>query len=296
MKDAVIEDMYADEIKVLHDAEREIAKRLPKLAAGIGDASLRESVSSSAQQSLRLQHDLADILGRMEVPSAGGASCRGIASLLDEVERAAASNLDQEVRDSELALGIERLRDYQASGYRAVQAYARKLGHEKDAARLGTGATNGSAFESMYANEIKVLHAAEREIAKRLPRLAEAASAGSVREVLTHEVAQIARNQSALADILERLSADGAGGSCRGISSLLDEVERVLNARIDAEARDAELALGAERVRQYLAAGYRAVQGYARKLGLEKDAAQLESPARAESHLERTLPALVSGR
>lgn len=57
--------------------------------------------------------------------------CQAIVSMLDEVENVQKSDLESSALQAEIALGVQRIKQYQLAGYRAVQSYATALGHSQ---------------------------------------------------------------------------------------------------------------------------------------------------------------------
>lgn len=166
-------------------------------------------------------------------------------------------------------------------------AAAQPTGRERPT--TGEGNMETSAVENLYFHEINVLHTAEREIAARWPRFVRGAKSTRVRAALSDQALRSVENEKRLREIIQRLEAGAAGASCIGIFVLLDEMDRALVAGLEPEMVDVQLVLGAERVRQYQASGYRAVEAYAKRLGHERDAQRFQQELKAATSADSTL-------
>jgi ferritin-like metal-binding protein YciE len=134
-----------------------------------------------------------------------------------------------------------------------------------------------STKEELLIYELQALHYAEDEVKKVFPRLAEAASSRELKAALSEHLDMSRQFAAQFQEFLEKLGSFRASAcECVGIRVLLDEVEKVTRAGLDPEAVDVELALGAQRIKQYQIPGYQAVQAYAASLGHNREARYIE--------------------
>jgi|ERR1700722_7183118 len=152
-----------------------------------------------------------------------------------------------------------------------------------------------SSIEDLFAHEVQVLHNAENEIQQRLPRLAQAAKSPQLREILAAQVTQSKAREPLLQQLLGRLEVPTLRSSCIAISVMLAEGERLLPAGLEPDALDAELALAAQRIKQYQTSGYQATRNYAAALSLKEHAGMFDAALIEDEAASGRLAELTSG-
>jgi len=272
MHKATLENMLSHEVQILSVAEAQIASRLTQLASSVPAGHARDILNEQVKHSETRIALLRPVLDKLAGAVASRASCVGIRALLDEVEGAAKADLEPNSLNAEMALGVQRIKEYQLAGYQAVQTYAAALGSSQDLKPLEDSIT---ADQKTIKNLAGVSHGLSHQ--------------SFVEDLLAHETLVLAKSEDQLVrsfgptatfsniDIraqLQQIAAGGGGASsaasCIGLRALLDEVESAADSDLEWDAKEAEVTLGTHRARQYQAAGYNAIQGYAKTVG--KDA------------------------
>ena len=132
---ASLQSLMIDELRDLYDAEKQLAKALPKLASGSSSDDLREAIETHLEQTKahveRLERTF-DLLGE----KANGRKCAGVAGIIHEGETLLASDLDGAVKDAGIIAGAQRAEHYEIGAYGTVIAWARQLGHDDVASLL----------------------------------------------------------------------------------------------------------------------------------------------------------------
>jgi ferritin-like metal-binding protein YciE len=132
MKMKSLEDLYVDQLKDLHSAEKQLVQALPKMAKAATSADLRQGFQDHLQQTTIHVERLDRIFTRLGV-SAGRKKCKGMEGLIEEGEEAIQLEGDPMVKDAALIAAAQRVEHYEIAGYGTVRTYANHLGFDKDA-------------------------------------------------------------------------------------------------------------------------------------------------------------------
>jgi ferritin-like metal-binding protein YciE len=131
-----LKDLLLDELRDLYDAEQQLAKALPKVAAAARSDGLRSVFESHLEETRNHARRLEDIFVLLGVKAAGR-PCDGIAGIVRESSRAIESaGLDGAVRDAALIAEAQKAEHYEMAGYGTVAAWARTLGLTEIASSL----------------------------------------------------------------------------------------------------------------------------------------------------------------
>lgn len=129
-----LRDLFLEELKDLYNAEQQLTKALPKMAAAATSGDLR----SAFQQHLKETQGHVDRLDRI-VRSLGsspqGKKCKGMEGLVQEGAELIGEDMDDNVKDAGLIGAAQRVEHYEMAGYGTARAFAEQLA-ETEAARL----------------------------------------------------------------------------------------------------------------------------------------------------------------
>lgn len=122
-----LRELFLDEVKDLLNAERQLAKALPKMIHAATSVPLKDVLAAHLRETEghidRLETILAD-LG--EAP--GGKKCRGMEGILEEGSEMI-SNVAVPALDAALVNSGQRVVHYEIGGYGVIQEWARTLGY-----------------------------------------------------------------------------------------------------------------------------------------------------------------------
>jgi len=125
-----LRDLYLEELKDLYNAEQQLTRALPKMAAAATSPNLR----SAFQQHLRETRGHVDRLDRI-VQSLGsspkGKKCKGMEGLVEEAAELMGDDMDDTVKDAGLIGAAQRVEHYEMAGYGTVRAFAEQLADDK---------------------------------------------------------------------------------------------------------------------------------------------------------------------
>ncbi|HXG87429.1 MAG TPA: ferritin-like domain-containing protein [Vicinamibacterales bacterium] len=131
-----LEDLLADELQDLYDAEHQLVKALPQLAkAAEGDA-LRAAFESHLEETRTHLTRLDEVFVLMAAKAAAR-HCAGIAAIIAEGQKLLAhADVAGAVRDAGIIAGAQKAEHYEICGYGTCAAWARTLGLDEVAAKL----------------------------------------------------------------------------------------------------------------------------------------------------------------
>lgn len=134
MKLNSLKALYIHELNDLHDAEKQLAKVLPKLAKAATSEDLRLAFERHSDQTKKHVERLDRVFGSLkEKPKR--VTCKAMKGIVEEVEEMILAEGDPAIKDAGLISAAQRGEHYEMAGYGCARTYAEWLG-EKDSAEL----------------------------------------------------------------------------------------------------------------------------------------------------------------
>jgi ferritin-like metal-binding protein YciE len=127
-----LQDLYLEQLRDLHSAERQIIKALPKMIEQTSHPELRQAFELHLRQTEEQLRRLEQI-GQKSGQKLTGHTCKGMEGLLEEGEELMKERADSDVLDAALISAAQRVEHYEMAGYGCARTYARLLGLEDDA-------------------------------------------------------------------------------------------------------------------------------------------------------------------
>ncbi len=135
MKLTTLDKLFHHELKDVYDAEHQITKALPKLAAGSSNPELatafEEHLAQTKEHITRLESVFEEI---GESPSRE--PCAGMKGLIEEGSKMLEEDADPVVKDAALISAAQRIEHYEMAAYGTLRTWARILGYEESARLL----------------------------------------------------------------------------------------------------------------------------------------------------------------
>src|SRR3954470_5086417 len=129
-----LQDLFVDQLKDVHNAEKQLLKALPRMARAAGAASLRQAfedhLAVTKQQVERLDSVFEQVGARP-----GRKRCAAMEGLVQEGQELIEQAPPPGVLDAGLIAAAQRAEHYEIAAYGTLRSYARALGH-KDAVKL----------------------------------------------------------------------------------------------------------------------------------------------------------------
>lgn len=152
---------------------------------------------------------------------------------------------------------------------------------------------NLDSLKKLLVHELKDLYSAENQIAKALPKMADAAVDADLKRAFQTHLKETERQIKRLEKIFEGLEFKPGGSKCEGMEGLLKEGADIIRAKADPDVRDAGLIAAAQRVEHYEIAGYGTARTYAEKLGDYRTADLLQETLNEEGMADQKLTRLA---
>jgi len=130
-----LHDVFVDELRDLHNAEQQLIKALPRMAAASAHeelkAAFREHFEQTEVHVLRLDH-----IARLLDLHLSGKKCVAMEGLITEGEEKLEASGDDSAKDASLICAAQKIEHYEMAGYGTVRTYARLLGYPEVASIL----------------------------------------------------------------------------------------------------------------------------------------------------------------
>jgi ferritin-like metal-binding protein YciE len=130
MKANRLKHLYVEELKDLYNAENQLVKALPKMAAAAASEDLRAGFEEHLQQTKEHVVRLEKIFKALR-ENPNGKKCHGMEGLIKEGGELIAEDPAPEELDAGLISAAQRVEHYEMAGYGCVSTYAKLLGEEE---------------------------------------------------------------------------------------------------------------------------------------------------------------------
>ena len=149
--------------------------------------------------------------------------------------------------------------------------------------------TEFNSMEDLLVNQLEDLYDAEKRLTDALPKMAEAASSGSLRNAFTNHLQQTKDHIGRLDVAFRRLGRTPGHETCQAMKGLISEGEEMIRAKGDPAVKDAALIAAAQRVEHYEIAGYGSARTFAQRLGYTDIADLLQTTLQEEGATDKLL-------
>ena len=129
-----LHDLYVEELKDIHSAERQLLRALPRMAKAAESPELRAAFELHLKETEKQIERLDKIFGELEKKGTGK-KCVGMEGLIEEGKEMMAEEAEPAVMDAALIAAAQRVEHYEIAAYGCVRNYAELLGYSS-AARL----------------------------------------------------------------------------------------------------------------------------------------------------------------
>ena len=130
-----LHDLYVDELKDIHSAERQLLRALPRMAKAADSPELRSAFESHLKETEKQVERLDKIFAELE-KKATGKKCKGMEGLIEEGKEMMEEEADPAVMDAALIAAAQRVEHYEIAAYGCVRNYAELLGYTSSARLL----------------------------------------------------------------------------------------------------------------------------------------------------------------
>ena len=154
-------------------------------------------------------------------------------------------------------------------------------------------------LRDLLKHEIEDLLSAEDQIIEALPKMIDKANNSDLKRALSEHLKLTEQHKSRLEKIMKNIGVENEGSNgkkkgilggifgggkhvCKGMKGIIEEGEKIMNTDISPEALDAAIISSAQKVEHYEICGYGTARTFARELGMEQIARQLEQTLNEE--------------
>src|SRR4051794_14661074 len=125
-----LKELFEEEIKDLHNAERQITKALPKMIKATTNQQLKEGMQRHLQQTeehVRRLEEVAKMCGFKPT----GKVCKAMQGLVEEASEVLKEGKPSPVLDAALIASAQRVEHYEIAAYGCAIQFAKQLGHQE---------------------------------------------------------------------------------------------------------------------------------------------------------------------
>jgi ferritin-like metal-binding protein YciE len=130
-----LQDLLADELKDLYNAETQLTKALPKMAKAASNEELKQGFLDHLEETKVHVERLAKAFKLLDLP-VKGKTCHAMKGLIEEGAEAIETDAPDAVRDAQLIGAAQRVEHYEMAAYGTARAFAEALGETKVARLL----------------------------------------------------------------------------------------------------------------------------------------------------------------
>jgi len=149
------------------------------------------------------------------------------------------------------------------------------------------------SLECLFVDQLEDLYDAEQRLTQALPKMADAAHAGSLKAAFSQHVRETQNHVARLEKIFQMLGKQPQRHTCAAMKGLIEEGQEVISASGDESVIDAALIAAAQRAEHYEISGYGTARTFAQRLGHSQAATLLQETLDEEAATDKKLTALA---
>lgn len=172
MAEQTLKELYIDELRDLYDAENQLVKALPKMAAKAGSEQLRSGIEEHLEQTKNHAKRIEQIFESLGEP-AKGKKCKGMQGIVAEGKEVLREDYEGALMDSAIIGAAQRVEHYEIGVYGTVREFAKLLGESEAASLLS------KTLEEEKETDRKLTSLAAEINAQALEGVSEAGESGS---------------------------------------------------------------------------------------------------------------------
>jgi ferritin-like metal-binding protein YciE len=125
-----LQDLFVEELKDVHHAEKQLLKALPKMAKAATSEELKSAFMDHLEETeehVQRIEQIFELLGKKPATKI----CKGMQGLVEEGSEIIEEDAEDEVKDVGLISAAQRVEHYEIAAYGCLRTYARVLGNKK---------------------------------------------------------------------------------------------------------------------------------------------------------------------
>jgi ferritin-like metal-binding protein YciE len=144
-------------------------------------------------------------------------------------------------------------------------------------------------LKELFDHEIKDLYSAEKQLVDALPKMVKAASSDKLKKAFSKHLEETKTQFSTLEDICKKMDIKPGKTKCEAMAGLIKEAEGMIKENGKNAVKDAGLIACAQRIEHYEISGYGTTVQYAKTLGYDDVAQELDAILDQESNCNEEL-------
>jgi ferritin-like metal-binding protein YciE len=151
-------------------------------------------------------------------------------------------------------------------------------------------------LDDLFLHTLQDIYYAEKKLVKALPKMAKRADSSALKNALTLHLEETKGHVERLDEIFKMLGQKAKSEKCPAIDGIVEEAEDLLSDIKDADTRDAGMIAAAQAAEHYEITRYGTLVSWAKLLGQNEIAAQLEKTLKDEYAADDRLTKLGESR
>jgi ferritin-like metal-binding protein YciE len=154
--------------------------------------------------------------------------------------------------------------------------------------------TKQAGLQDLFAETLKDIYFAEKQILRALPKMAKEASSPELKEAFETHRDQTEEHVERLNQIFESMGRPARGKTCEAIMGIIDEGKEIMDEFKGTDTLDAGLAASAQAVEHYEIARYGTLKTWANDLGMPDAAKLLDETLQEEIKTDQLLTKIAT--
>jgi ferritin-like metal-binding protein YciE len=127
-----VQDLLLNELRDIYDAEKQLARALPKMAKAASSEQLRVAFEEHLEETKNQVERLEQVFDNLDT-KARGKRCEAMRGLVEEASEIMEEIKTPQVLDAALIAGAQKVEHYEIAAYGSVRALAEACGHQEPA-------------------------------------------------------------------------------------------------------------------------------------------------------------------
>ena len=150
-------------------------------------------------------------------------------------------------------------------------------------------------LHDLFMDQLKDIYYAEKQIAKTLPKMSDAATQSPLKQAFKHHLEETEHHIERLERVFEMMGEKASGEKCDAMEGIIQEGQKFIQNGEDYDpgVKDAGLIAAAQRVEHYEIAAYGTLRAFAEHLGQDRAAELFQSTLDEEKQADKKLTGIA---
>ncbi len=148
----------------------------------------------------------------------------------------------------------------------------------------------------LFENQLHKLYDGEKQMIASLPKVIEKTTNKDLKNTLENHLTETKNQKTRLEEISKSLNFNPTGKTCKGMKSLIEEMEDFLEEAENEEIKNAGIIANAQKIEHYEISGYGTAIEFAKELGHQDIAKKLQTSLKEENQADHSLTHIAEKR